>query len=291
MSKIKIMTDSASDVDVKTAEELDICVLGFTVVFDGKEYTEGVDFTPEEFYEMMSSSSDFPKTSQIRTEQFSEAFEKYYNEGYSDIIYVSISSTGSATYNNSLSARESFYEKYPEAKDRINIHIIDSLNYTATYGYPVIEAANKVKKGNTAEDIIAYIEEWLSCTELHFVSYTLEYVKRSGRLSAGAAFMGELLGLKPVISLTEGESHVSEKIRGEKSIIPKMTELAKKNMIPQTPYVLLEGSLPDEFASFKKEITKAVGYPPERVFKVGSTIASHAGHKVIGMVIKGQRRK
>ena len=103
--------------------------------------------------------------------------------------------------------------------------------------------------------------------------------------------MGELLGLKPIITVTDGESHVTEKVRGEKAIIPKMTELAKKNMIPQTPYILLEGSLPNEFAAFKREITKAIGYPPERTVKIGSTIASHAGHKVIGMVIKGQRRR
>ncbi|MCQ2464278.1 MAG: DegV family protein [Oscillospiraceae bacterium] len=291
MSKIKIMTDSASDIDVKTAEEYGICVLPFTVVFDGKEYTDGVDFTSDEFYEMMSSKGDFPKTSQVRTDQFAEAYEKFYSEGYSDIIYVSISSTGSATYSNAISAREEFFAGHPEAEDRFTITVIDSLNYTFTYGYAVTEAAAKAGRGYSAEDITAFIEEWLSCTELHFVAYTLEYVKRSGRLSAGAAFMGELLGLKPVITLLDGESHVTAKIRGEKGIIPKMVELAKENMIPQTPYVLLEGSLPEEFEAYKKEMIKAIGYPPERTVKIGSTIASHAGHKVIGMVIKGKKRR
>jgi len=291
MSKIKIMTDSASDIDTALAGEYGICVLPFTVVFDGKEYIDGVDFNQDEFYEMMSSSGDFPKTSQVRTDQFTEAYEQFWNEGYSDVIYVSISSTGSSTYNNALSAKEEFYAAHPEAKDSFNITVIDSLNYTFTYGYPVLEAAAKAGRGCSADEIIAFIEEWLPCTELHFVSYTLEYVKRSGRLSAGAAFMGELLGLKPVITVIDGESQVSAKIRGEKGIIPKMVELASNNMIPKTPYVLLEGSLPDEFAAFKKEIVKAIGYPPERTVKIGSTIASHAGHKVIGIVLKGQRRR
>lgn len=291
MNKIKIMTDSASDIDLKMAKEHDIYVLGFSIVMDGKSYIEGVDFSTEEFYEMMSSSSDFPKTSQVRKEQFYECYKKFFDEGYTDVIYVSISSTGSATYNNSISARDDFYKEFPDAADKMKIHIIDSLNYTAAYGYPLIAASNKVKKGCTAEEIIAYIEEWLACTELHFVSYTLEYVKRSGRLSAGAAFMGELLGLKPVITIIDGNSKVSEKIRGEKNIIPKMTELAIKNMTPKTPYVLLEGSLPDEFAGFRKEMIKTIGYPPKYTIKIGSTIASHAGHKVIGMVIKGQKRR
>ncbi len=291
MSKIKIMTDSASDIDVKLAEETGVCVLPFTVVIDGKEYVDGVDFTPDEFYEKMNSCSDFPKTSQVRMDQFTEKYEQFYAEGYKDLIYVSISSTGSATYNNALNSRNEFYENHPEAKDKFRITVIDSMNYTFTYGYPVVEAAAKAARGYSTDEIIAFIEEWLSSTEVHFVSYTLDYVKRSGRVSAGAAFMGELLGLKPIITIVDGESKVSEKVRGEKAVIPKLIEISKNNMIPQTPYCLLEGCLPDEFATFKKEITKAVGYPPERTLKIGSTIASHAGPKIIGIVIKGQRRR
>lgn len=290
MSKIKILTDSASDVDCRTAAEYGIDVIGFTVTLDGQTYIEGVDFNTDEFYEMMNTSSDFPKTSQIKTEEFSEKFKKYYKEGYTDVIYISISSTGSATYNNSINARQNFYDENPEAADKINIHIIDSLNYTAAYGYLAIEAANKVRKGCNAEEIIAYLEDWISCSEIYFVAYTLEYVKRSGRISAAAAFVGELLGLKPVILMINGESRVTEKIRGEKNIIPRVIETAKKNMIPKTPYVLLKGSLDAESDTFCKEITKALGYPPERTMKIGSTIASHAGHKIIGVLIKGQKR-
>ncbi|WP_044974569.1 DegV family protein [Ruminococcus sp. HUN007] len=291
MSKIKIITDSASDIDVKTAEEYGICLLPFTVLIDGKEYTDGVDLTPDEFYEKMRTSSELPKTSQVKTEQFTECFEKLYAEGYTELIYISICSTGSSTYNNALKAKELFFNEHPDAKDKVNITVIDSFNYTFTYGYPAVEAAAKAARGCSADEITAFIEEWLCCAEVHFVSYTLEYVRKSGRISAGAAFMGELLGLKPIISIIDGESKVTDKVRGEKGIIPKITEIAKNNMIPQTPYILLEGSLPDESAALKKEITKAVGYPPERVVKIGPTIASHAGPKVIGIVLKGQRRR
>ena len=156
----------------------------------------------------MASCTDFPKTSQVRPDQFAEKYEQFYNEGIKDLIYVSISSTGSSTYNNALKSRDEFYENHPEAKDKFKITVIDSLNYTFTYGYPVIEAAAKAARGCSAEEIIAFIEEWISCTEVHFVSYTLDYVKRSGRVSAGAAFMGELLGLKPIISIIDGDIYL-----------------------------------------------------------------------------------
>ena len=116
-------------------------------------------------------------------------------------------------------------------------------------------------------------------------------VPGSGRLSAAAAFVGELLGLKPVINIIDGESHVPEKIRGEKNIMPKLIETAKKNMIPQTPYIVLAGSMEDVTSAFEKEITKALGYPPEYTAKIGITVASHAGPKVIGLIFKGQKRR
>ena len=291
MSKIKLLTDSASDITPDIAAKYDIRVLGFHVTLDDKSYTEGVDFTTDEFYTMLDSSSDFPKTSQITFAEFEDVYKQYYEEGYTDIIYTSISSTGSTTYNNALNAIENFYEDVPEAREKIKIHIVDSLGYSAGYGYPVVKAAGKIQKGADVPEILAFLNEWLSCVEMYFVPYTLEYVKRSGRLSAAAAFVGELLGLKPVIKIVDGVSYVPEKIRGEKNIIPKVIDVAKKNMTPHTPYILLAGSLPEESALLEKEITKELGYPPEYTIKIGSTVSSHAGHKVVGVILKGQNRR
>ncbi len=291
MSKIKLITDSASDITMDVAKKYDIHILNFTVLMNDKSYTDNVDMTLDEFYELMASSSGFPKTSQITVMQFEELYTEYFNQGYTDLIYVAISSTGSATYSNSINAIEMFYENVPQARDKMKIHVIDSMSYSAAYGYPVIQAAAKIQKGCEVDEIIAYIEEWTSATEIHFVPYTLEYVKRSGRLSAAAAFVGELLGLKPVINIIDGVSHVPEKIRGEKNIMPKVIEIAKKRMIPKTPYVILAGSMNDVTEEFEKEITKALGYPPEYIARIGITVASHAGPKVIGVIIKGERRR
>lgn len=291
MSKIKLITDSASDIDRETAQKHNIHVIGFSVSIGGKSYTDGTDFTTDEFYNLLDASHDFPKTSQITPMQFCDVFSSYYQKGYTNLIYVSISSTGSTTINNARKAAEMFYEETPAAKGKIKIDIVDSLNYTACYGYPLLTAATKIKKGQNSEEILAYLNDWFSSVEMYFIPYSLEYVKRSGRLSAAAAFVGELLGLKPIIKLVDGISYVPEKIRGEKNIIPKIIEIAKKNMIPKTPYILLSGSLPEESAQLEKEITKALGYPPEYNQKIGPTITCHAGHKVAGIVLKANKRR
>ena len=291
MYKIKIVTDSGSDLDFAKARELGIKIFSFPIAVDNTTYKQSETFTPDDFYKVMDDSTGFPVTSQITFVEFGEAYKKYYEKKYTDIIYISISSTGSNTYNNALMARTEFYTEFPEAEKNFRIHIVDSKNYTGSYGYPTMEAALKAQKGITPDEIVAYLEEWFECVEMYFAPYSLEYVRRSGRLSAAAAFAGELLGLRPIIKMCDGASFVPEKVRGDKNIIPKLLQVAEKQMIPHTPYCILEGSLPEAAEEITKEMTKKFGYPPECTFKIGATIGSHAGHKVVGFVIRGQKRK
>ncbi len=291
MGKIKIFTDSASDIDMKTAEKYNIDVKGFNILIDEKTYIEGKDISAVEFYEKLKNSSDFPKTSQLTFLQFVDFYADYYNQGYTDVIYVSITSTGSATYNNACVASERFYEEYPDAKGKFNIHVIDSKAYSGCYGYPVIKAASKIQKGADISDVLAFINDWLSSVEVFFIPYTLEYIKKSGRLSSAAAFVGELLGLKPVISIIDGISENAEKVRGEKAVIPKLISIAKNRMIPKTPYVLLRGSLDEETQNFEKELIREMGYPPEYICYVGATISCHVGSKLLGIIYKGEKRR
>jgi DegV family protein with EDD domain len=289
-SKIKILTDSASDIPKEYEEKYNIGILCFPVVLGDRSFRER-DISNKEFYEMLLASKDFPSHSQVTSFEFVEAYKQYYDEGYTDIIYVSIASKGSNTYNASLMARDSFYEEYPEAKQKINIHIVDSGNYSGVYGYPVIQAAIKASKGSEVPDILAYLDDWFSHIEVHFGCYTLEYVKRSGRVSTAAAFVGEMLGLRPVIKICDGVSSTDAKVRGDKAIIPKLLEITKENIIPQTPYVLLTSYLEEQAKELEKEAEKLLGYPPEMSFPVGATVSSNAGPKLVGIAFKSKNRK
>lgn len=290
MQRIKILTDSACDIPFGKDEELGIMILSFCVTVDGKSYMERKDFDSRQFYSMLESSREFPKTAQITAYEFHETYCKLRDEGYTDVIHVTISSTGSGTYNNALLARDEFYAE-DDNKDRMTVHIVDSLNYTGVYGYPVMQAAAKVQRGAQTDEILSYLEDWFSSAEVLFSAYTLEYTKRSGRISAAAAFAGELLGLRPVIRITDGVSHVIDKVRGDKNIIPRLVDFAIKTMIPRTPYIIMRGSLdepPEELASI---LTKKLGYPPEYICEVGASVASNCGPKIVGVVIKSAKRR
>ncbi|MDE7226427.1 MAG: DegV family protein, partial [Ruminococcus sp.] len=224
MSKIMILTDSCCDIPKETIEELGITVLPFEITLDGKTFRETFDVTKQEFYEMMMKTNEVPKHSQISPSRFEEEYKRLYDEGYTDIISVSINSEGSGTFNNSIIGRDNFFENNSGAEKNIRIFNIDSRCYTIFYGYPIMESVKKIRKGASAEDIVAYLEEWFSVCAIYAVPYNLKYARKSGRISAAAAFSGELLGLKPIIEFADNKTTTVEKIRGEKNIVTRLVD-------------------------------------------------------------------
>lgn len=291
MQKIKIITDSTSDITKEQEKKLGIKVMCFPVTVDGVSYRERTDFTNEQFYRMMDNAKEMPTTSQLTAFEILEVFRELHEEGWTDVIYVTISSTGSATYSNALSAAEEFKKETESLEgSKMRIHIIDSRNYTAVYGYPVMQAALKAQKGETPEEIIEYLKEWFDCTEVHFVPMTLKYAKKSGRITAAAAFAGELLGLRPVIKISNGVSTVLEKIRGEKNIVPKLLADAERSMTPQTPYIMVKGSDPTLTDALAEAMTEKFGYPPEYTVQIGATVSCNAGYNVVGFIVRGRKK-
>ncbi len=282
--KIKLMTDSVSDISKDRAEALGIRMLYMPITIEGKALREETDFTKEEFYDMIEKAQEYPSTAQITPFEILENYEQIAAEGYTDLIYVTIGSGGSGTYNNAVAAREQFREEHPEST--MQIHLVDGRNYTAAYGYAVVEAAKKLARGASVPELIDSLEDWVRHAGLYFVPMTLKYVKRSGRVSAAAAFAGELLGLKPFCRICNCESSVLQKIRGEQNLIPKMLEVIQADMQPHTPYIVMQGSNTKLAQEFGAALTKALGYPPEAYWSIGAAICCNAGPNVVGFVIK-----
>ncbi|MBR3267610.1 MAG: DegV family protein [Oscillospiraceae bacterium] len=285
-TKIKLMTDSVSDIGKELADALGIHLLCMPVTVDGKPLREEVDFTKEEFYQMIDTAKEFPSTAQLTPFEILEAYEEIAAQHFTDLIYVTIGAGGSGTYANAEMARNQFYEAHPNAESRMKIHLVDGRNYTATYGYSVAEAAKKLARGASVGELVDYLEDWAKHAGLYFVPMTLKYVKRSGRVSAAAAFAGELLGLKPFCRIVNCKSTVLTKIRGEQNIIPKLVETVLADIQPHTPYIVMQGSNPAIAQELGAALTKALGYPPEQYCSIGAAICCNAGANVVGFVIK-----
>lgn len=286
MQKILIMTDSACDLSKEAIEELGIRVIPFSITFGDMSFKETFDKSAKEVYEMMETFTDIPKTAQITSFEFEENYNEVYEQGYTDLIYVSINSKGSATHDNSIMAQKSFYENHPEAKDKFRMYTVDSKCYTGVYGYPITQAVKKIAKGASAEEIVAYFKEWFDSVSAYVVPMTLKYAKKSGRISAAAAFAGEMLGLKPLIEFADGGTITIEKIRGEKNIIPKMMAQIEKAMVPQSPYVMLCGKDDTLAKELEKELIKKYGRKSEAYFNIGAAVAANIGTDLVGVIFR-----
>ena len=174
MQRIKLMTDSASDLPNELAQQLGIEIIPFPIAVDGKGYMEGVDFTPRQFYDIMQNAKEIPTTSQIPTVTYCEHYYSAFEKGYTDVILVGISSSASATFLRAQDAVEMFFENCPQAKGKFNIHILDSKTFSLGYGYPMMQAARLVREGKTVEQILAYLTGWLDRIDLYITASTTE---------------------------------------------------------------------------------------------------------------------
>ena len=290
MRKIQIVTDSACDIPKELEERHHIRILPFSILAGEESFVERQDFTNEEFYRLLETSPKIPSTAQYTAMQFLELYEESFGAGYTDLIYTSINAKGSSTNSNAHMARDQFFEAHPEAKGEFEIYIVDSQTYSMGYGYPVIEAAKKAEKGAQPGEIVAYLEDWFNCCRVIFAPYTLEYVKKSGRVSCAAAFVGELMGLKPLISFEDGEAVIFGKVRGEKAVVPALVKKTRQEIIPHTPYVILYGSAPEYGEQLAAELEKELGYPCEMKAPIGAAISINAGPKVAAVVFRGRPR-
>lgn len=291
MSKTVLLTDSACDLSPALEEQYHIDILPFHITVDGEGYTERQDFTCEEYYEMLGRCKEIPKTSQITSLRFLEQFLRYDNEGVDNVICVTINSAGSNTYNAARMACSQFAEERPDS--RMHIYVIDSHTYSMTYGYPLVQAAKKLAGGADVKTVLEYLEGVFARTEIVLAMYTLRFAKKSGRISAAAAFAGELLGLRPIISLIDGVTKVEDKVRGDAAVPAAMVKQVRKRMdYPDgdVHYMLGCTDIPN-VKELEKLCRKEFGRGPDAVFKLGAAVASNTGPDAMAIVYQGAPRR
>ncbi len=287
--KVRILTDSGCDISTEAEKEWAkyLVVMTFAVTINGETYLDRIDITPDEFYKVLKENDEIPKHSQITSIQFEDKYRELYADGVRDIIVDVINSHGSQTCGQAQLAADNLLEEFPD----LVVHVIDGRCYTLCYGYPVLEACKKLSEGQTVVSVVSYLKDWASHTEAFIIGFELRHMKKSGRISAAASFLGELMGLKPLIILYDDKTEVLKKARGEKAVIEAAVETISSRMIPKTPYSVITTTRPDLEKEFIDKMTKKIGYAPTLVEKCGVVVSCNAGPEFIGVIIRGQERK
>lgn len=283
MGKIQIITDSASDISTEQEQKYNLDVISYSVVIGDKTYTSRVDFDNEGCYKLMDENEGIPKTSQITAYQFMELYYDYYQKGCTDLVLILINGQGSATYNNSLMAVDMLIEEHPECEGKINIYSHDSASYSAGYGHLAVEAAKMAQEGKTVEEINSYLDESIPRRRIYFGIYNLKYAGKSGRIPSAAAFIGDKIGIKPIMKIWDHEITTAGKCRGEKKVVSKICDMAIADMEPGSAYQIEYGNDDKIKEEMAQKMTEKLGYGPSGYYQIGAEVAANAGPRVTGV--------
>ena len=266
MSKIGFLTDSCSDIPQELADKYGIEVVGFPINLDGVEYMERKDFTNDQFYQMMRDAQGVPTTAAITQLQFCDIYARYADEGYTDLVYLSINAGGSSTYNNAVKAMELLEEERPGYT--MKIQVIDSHTYSMPYGWYFCECARKVRNGGELAACVAELKQKLDCVEIC------------------------LLGIRPIISLNAGVSKVESKVRGDAAVPAAMIKWVESRVdsMKDTPYMVAYTSSTAKRDELVKLCKKAFGHAPLIVFQLGGVVSANTGPDGIAIVYEGKPR-
>lgn len=295
MNKFLLSCCSTSDLNVKHYKDRGIRFICFHYFLDGIEHKDdfGETLPISEFYKKMEQGA-MTKTSQLNAQDYYNYFENLINEGYKEILHLTLSSGISGTINSARIAVNMINEKYKDVK----IYIVDSLAASSGYGLLMEKLADLKDEGKSIEEVRDWAENNRLFINHWFFSTDLKYYVRGGRISKTSGFFGNMLHVCPLLNVNdEGKLIPREKIIGKKkvinAIVQKMIENAKDGK-DYNDYCYISHSAVFEDAKAVKD--KVEDYFPNlkgkvEIFDIGTTIGSHTGPGTVALFFVGKERK
>ncbi len=291
--KYRIITDGSCDLPKELTEEKDIIVVPFYVSFDGEHYLKEMEeISVRDFYgKMVEDPKTFPKSSMPSVQDYVDVFLPLVKEDTA-VICICITTKFSGSLQSALGAKEIVLETYPDAE----ITVMDSTVDTVLQGLFVLEAVSMWEKNIPYEKTVARLEEIKSSGRIFFTVGNMEYLKHGGRIGKLTGIAGSVLGIKPLITLKEGEIYPSGITRSRKKSMEKVIELLDEYMkefqADMKDYSITVGFGYDyeEACEFQKELTAFIESKGQKVeeipiFQIGATIGVHTGPYPLGLGI------
>lgn len=283
MSRVAIVTDSASDLDPALADRLGIAVVPLAVSFGEQTFKAGVDLTTEAFWiRMTAPEAPFPKTAASSPGDFQAVYERVFSKGYDAIVSIHVAGTLSGTLKSASVARELMADR--------EIHIVDSTSASMGEGLLAEVGLDLASRGVSAAEIARILTERTSDLNLFVALDTLEYLKRGGRISGATAALGTLLSVKPIITIKDGRVEMSERVRTRSKAHERVVELLTARPVER---LAILSTPPSEPAAFRDEVIARMpgGIDPATVTiqVVGPSVGPHLGPGCLGGVLLYRR--
>src|SRR5258705_5435725 len=268
MTAVRIVTDSACDLNADEVDDLGIDIVPLSIRFGDKEFTDRVDLSVDEFYRRLAESAELPETAAPSPGAFEQVFRRAADNGDDAVVCINLSSELSATIQSAQNAARSL-------EGTLDVRVVDSRSITLGLGSQAIAAAEAARGGASAGEIVAMVEDMATRTRVFGALDTLENLKKGGRGGGAQALLGNLLSIKPLIDASSGRVEEAGKARTRKKALQWLAD-----RLLQEPAVehlcVCHGEAPDldEFLSLLEP-----RFPRDkiRIGLIGAVIGTHGG--------------
>ena len=281
---VRIIADSACD--ITASEQLPITVLPLSIAFGDTILRDGVDITHRRFYELLVEEDELPTTGQVNPYAFEQAIREAREAG-DEVVVITLSAKLSGTHESAVTAAAQFGE---------GVYVVDSKNVTVGIRVLIEYALRLVAAGKGAAEIVAALERAREDVCVVALLDTLEYLRRGGRVPAAAAVVGQLLAIKPVLAVEDGEVKILGKARGSKNGRNQLTQQIEQvggidySLPVALGYTGLTHELLDKYIDDSRAYWERVMTREELpVHYVGATIGTHVGPGAIAVAFFRKR--
>ncbi|WP_375555745.1 DegV family protein [Streptococcus nidrosiense] len=275
--KLAVITDSSAFLQAEALRKEDLFVLDIPVNIDGQEYVEGVNLTAQEFYEKMASASELPKTSQPSIAKLDEILSSLKAKGYTHALGLFLSSGISGFYQNIQYMKDEY--------EGLTIAFPDTRITSAPLGYMVESVLKWAEQGDGFESILDKVTEQIENTSAFIMVDDLDHLVKGGRLSNGAAILGNLLSIKPILYFNDqGVIEVYEKVRTEKKATKRLVEIVKEATANGNYQItVIHGNAPQKAVDLRQLLIDGGVATDVSIATFGSVIGTHLGEGSIAL--------
>ena len=275
--KLAVITDSSAYLEEKTLQRENLFILDIPVNIDGEEYLEGVNLTAEEFYQKMAQSAELPKTSQPSIAKLDEILSSLKEKGYTHVLGLFLSSGISGFHQNIQYMTDEFED--------LTIAFPDTRITSAPLGFMVESVFQWSDQGDDFQSILDKLTEQIENTSAFIMVDDLDHLVKGGRLSNGAAILGNLLSIKPILYFNDqGVIEVYEKVRTEKKATKRLVEIVKEETSNGNYQItVIHGNAPQKAADLRQLLIDGGVATDISIATFGSVIGTHLGEGSIAL--------
>lgn len=271
---IALVTDSTCDLSQELIEFYQINMLPINLNFGDNHYLDKVTIQPEQFYELLESSRDFPKTSMVNERAFANLYSHLASH-YDAIIAIHLTGQFSGTYTSSQKAAKRIQDEFKKP-----VHVFDSKNLSGALGLLVLRTAYAIEAGKPLQEIVEKVNSWIPRSKIFVSVKDLKYMIKGGRVSKPKGFVANALGLNPIVSMdADGKSMLFGNTFNQRSSLNKITKqivkLSKRNTVWN--YIILHANNLEEAEKTKQQMIQVTQKQPISIVNISPVIGMHAG--------------